>query len=76
MRNLSKKAYAFSDKRITARCSALHVRRRLTFRTFAGREMFSPTHMSPEKTNRNHFAPAGANSARLLEKPTDMRCNV
>nr|DAU69917.1 MAG TPA: hypothetical protein [Caudoviricetes sp.] len=33
-------------------------------RTFAGREEFSPTRMSPEKTIRNPFAPAGANSAR------------
>ena len=41
----------FSDKRIAACRNALAVRQRRTTRTFAGREVFSPTHMSPEKTN-------------------------
>ena len=35
-------------------------------RTFASREVFSPTHMSPEKMIEPLFAPAGANSARLF----------
>ena len=35
-------------------------------RAFASRNVFSPTHMSPEKIIRTLFAPAGANSARLF----------
>ena len=37
-------------------------------RTFASREVFSPTHMSPEKMIKTLFAPAGANSARLFRQ--------
>ena len=50
----------------TARGSALTVRRRRPIRTFAGREVFSSTHMSRPKTDFNFFAPDGANSARLF----------
>ena len=32
----------------------------------ASRNVFSPTHMSPEKMISTLFAPAGANSARLF----------
>ena len=35
-------------------------------RTFASRKVFSPTYTPPEKINKTLFAPAGANSARLL----------
>ena len=37
-------------------------------RTFASRDVFSPTHMSPEKMINTLFAPAGANSARLYDR--------
>jgi hypothetical protein len=35
-------------------------------RTVASRKVFSPTHMPPEKMVKALFAPAGANSVRLL----------
>ena len=37
-------------------------------RTFASREVFSPTYMPPEKMNGTLFAPAGANSARFFRQ--------
>ena len=78
-RTLSTRRLRPADKRGVAshasrasRCSALIVLLRRAIRTFAGREVFSPTHMSPWKMDWNSFAPAGANSARLClpsEKP-------
>jgi len=50
-----------SFEKAAARRSALAIAR-----TFASRNVFSPTHMSPEKMIRTLFAPAGANSARLF----------
>ena len=47
---------------------ALVVRFQRTTRTLAGREVFFPTYMPPEKTNFILFAPAGANSARLFRQ--------
>ena len=55
-----------SFEEAAARRSALAVRRWRTTRTFASRNVFSPTHMSPEKMIKTLFAPAGANSARLF----------
>ena len=37
-------------------------------RTFACREVFSPTRMSPEKTDLNDFAPAGAKLCEAIKK--------
>ena len=37
-------------------------------RTFASREVFSPTYTPPEKMVKTLFAPAGANSARLFRQ--------
>ncbi len=56
------KGVAFSDGLVAARCSALTPKGGA--RTFAGREVFSSTHMSRPKTDFNLFAPAGANSVR------------
>ena len=47
---------------------ALAVRLRRPTRTLFGREVFSPTHRSPGKTDFIFFAPAGANSARLFRQ--------
>ena len=55
-----------SFERAAARGSALIVRLRRTIRTFASRDVFSPTHMSPAKMILILFALASANSARLF----------
>ena len=47
---------------------ALAVRLRRPTRTLFGREVFSPTHRSPGKTDFIFFSPAGANSARLFRQ--------
>jgi len=48
---LSKKWQSHFFEKDAACCSALIIRWERTIRTFAGRDVFSPTHMSPEKTN-------------------------
>jgi len=48
---LSKKWQSHFFEKDAACRSALIVRWGRTIRTFAGRDVFSPTHMSPEKTN-------------------------
>jgi len=67
--SLSKKAKPFPTKD-AACCSARIVRQGRTIRTFTGREVFSPTHMSPEKINFDFFAPAGANSNEVFAART------
>ncbi len=53
------KKYYFLTKGLRPDCSARAVRRRQTARTFAGRDVFSPPHMSPEKMIELFFtAPA------------------
>jgi len=48
-----KKGCAFFDKGVAACRSALSVRLRQTENTFAGRDVFFPTYMPPEKTDQN-----------------------
>ena len=55
-----------SFEKAAARGSARVVRARRTMRTFASREVFSPTYTPPEKMISISFALASANSARLL----------
>ena len=62
-----RKRRAFFDGTVAARRSAGIVRERRTIPTFAGREEFSPAHMSRTKTDFTGFAPVGANSARLFD---------
>ncbi len=62
------KGVAFSDGESCGLMRALVVRLRRPTRTLFGREVFSPTHRSPGKTDFIFFAPAGANSARLFQQ--------
>ena len=55
-----------SFEKAAARGSARIVRSQRTMRTFASREVFSPTYTPPEKMISISFALASANSARLL----------
>jgi hypothetical protein len=61
---LSKKWLCHFFEKAAACRSALVVRQRRTTRTFAGRNVFSPTHMSPEKMLSLYFA---ATAAKLCE---------
>ena len=61
-----RKTCRFFDKRLTPRRSALIVRRWRSIRTFAGREVFSPTYTPRSKMIDDSLPLAAANSARLF----------
>ena len=63
-----KKAKGFFDKGLAACRSAGTVRHGRTVPTFAGRDVFSPTYMPPEKMISFYFAAAAAKLYEVFDK--------
>ena len=66
MKQPVEKGYAFSDKRFAPRRSAHFLRLRQKKCTFAGREVFSATRVSRQKTDLTLFRRCGGETLRGL----------